>query len=184
MFRRRPRLHADIFAESQLANLVRANRLMSDGKPLQAAPLFAGAAQAMPAVRHPRRAANLYARAAHAFADGGDAERALANAKAALALFLQTNLTIRAATFYTTITSKLAARKMNAAVAELQKEFGPRITALPTTPRPLPPLRRGILPANCPKCGAPVHTEDATWVDENTLECEYCGAFIKNESLG
>jgi hypothetical protein len=183
MFCRRRRLRANLPAEVQLANLVRANQLMSDGQPLEAAPLFAAAAQAIPAGHHPRRAANLYARAAYAFADGGDADHALANAKTALALYMQTKMLVRAAAFYSTITGKLAARGMHAAVEELQKEFGPRVTTLPTTPRPLPPLRRGLLPTNCPTCGAPVHTEDATWVDENTIECEYCGALIRNEQM-
>jgi hypothetical protein len=41
--------------------------------------------------------------------------------------------------------------------------------------------RRGLLPTSCPKCGAPVHSEDIDWVDENTAECEYCGTLIRTE---
>jgi hypothetical protein len=102
-------------------------------------------------------------------------------ARAALSLFLQTQMFGRAATFYAHITGKMSAKGMNAGVADLQMGFGGRMTALPTRPIAMPPLRRSLLPTNCPKCGAPVHMDELTWVDENTIECEYCGSLMRSE---
>jgi hypothetical protein len=41
--------------------------------------------------------------------------------------------------------------------------------------------RHGSLPTNCPKCGAPLHGGEVSWVDATTAECEYCGAAIRAE---
>jgi hypothetical protein len=40
---------------------------------------------------------------------------------------------------------------------------------------------RQILPTNCPKCGAPLHTDEIEWTDEITAECPYCGNAIRIE---
>ncbi len=177
MFPRRRLFRANPLAAEQLAILVQANQLLAQGRPLEAAPRFAQVAQAMQSSGHPRRAANLYARAAHAYADGDDGANALANAKEALQLFNQANMPSRLATFYANITRKMSSHGMTTAVDELERGYGSRMA-----PPAVPPHRlHAVLPTNCPKCGAPVHTEDATWVDENTLECEYCGALIRSE---
>ncbi len=181
MFRRRRMMQANPLNNEQMAQLVKANQLVAQGKPLQAAALFVQVAQAMQASNHPRRAANLYTRAAHAFVDGNEGPSALNYSRQALALFIQVNMPMRARTFYSNITHKMGNRGMNGALETLQSEFEAQMTALPAGPAPAAPTRHGMLPTNCPKCGAPVHTEDANWVDENTLECEYCGAFIRSE---
>ncbi len=181
MFRRRQMMQANPLNAGQLAVLVQANQLVSKGKPLQAAALFVQVAQAMQASNHPRRAANLYTRAAHAFADGNEGPSALNYSRQALALFIEYNMPVRARTFFTNITRKLGDKGMNGAAEALQREFGAQIAALPAALRPAAQPQHGLLPTNCPKCGAPVHSEDATWVDESTVECEYCGALLRAE---
>ena len=72
---------------SQRQTLSEANRLLENNKPRQAAPLFAKLAEVLTSAGQPRRAANLHAQAALAFAKGHD-ESALVQARTALTLFL------------------------------------------------------------------------------------------------
>src|SRR5213593_2596009 len=88
----------------QLALLKQANRLMANGKAGEAAPLFAQLAAQMEATNHPRRAANLHARAAHAFADSQAGQMALGQARSALNLFIANGMALRTPMFYSNIT--------------------------------------------------------------------------------
>jgi hypothetical protein len=181
MLRRRRLFQTNPMSSDQIAILVRANQLMAGGKPLEAGPLFAQVADAMKSSNHPRRAANLYTRAAHAFADGNDGQAALKYARAALILFTQAKMARRAIEFYTNITRKLSTKGMKAAADALQSEYGAQIEALPVGPNTGNRPAHGQLPTACPKCGAPVHGDEVTWVDSSTIECEYCGASIRSE---
>jgi hypothetical protein len=181
MFRRRDHFQDNPLSANQLALLVKANQLISDGKPLDAGPLFAQVAGAMQRGNHPRRAANLFARAAHAFADGNDEQAALGYARTALALFTQFKMVRRSPVFFTNITHKMIAKGMNGAADTLHQEFGTQIAALPVVSQQENRPPRGILPTNCPKCGATIHSDAVDWVDDNTVECEYCGTFIRIE---
>ena len=173
---RNARTQGQRLGAAQLATLSEANQLMTNHKPAEAAPLFAQLAGDLQASKHPRRAANLYARAAHAFADAKDGPAALAHARAALDLFLLHGMVYRAPMFYANITRKLNNNQMKAAAAHLQQDYGAKIADLPAAPASAP---RGLLPTNCPKCGAPVHGDDANWVDANTAECDYCGSLMR-----
>jgi hypothetical protein len=180
MLRRKTIFQANPLSSQQLAELVKANQLMSQGKPLQAGPMFAQVAQAMQTSNHPRRAANLYTRAAHAFADGNNGQQALAYSRAALTLFIQHKMPLRTQAFYRNITGKMRVRGMNLAAEALQSEYGAQVAAQSTAQAASQP-RRGLLPTSCPKCGAPVHGDEITWVDDNTIECDYCGTLIRVE---
>lgn len=181
MFRRRRIFQTNTLTTDQFAVLVRANQLMSEGKPLDAGPLFTSVADALKHSNHPRRAANLYTRAAHAFADGINEQASLTYAREALALFTQYKMAGRALAFFTNITNKMTAKGMKAAAEVLQREYSAQILPQPVGTRPgkQPPHR--LLPTSCPKCGAPIHGEDVTWVDDNTIECEYCGTLVRVE---
>ena len=163
-----------------MQTLNQANRFVANGQPGQAAPLFVQVAEAMEATAHPRRAANLHAQAAHAYADSHNPQLALAQARAALTLFIQNQMVQRTPVFYTNITRKLTNQGMPNAAAALEKEFGSRVGPMPAPASPAA-APRGRLPTNCTKCGAPIHTEDANWVDANTIECDYCGSLIRSE---
>ena len=166
-----------------LASLQQANRLMANGKPAEAAPLFAQLAAQMEATRHPGRAANLHARAAHAFADAQAGQAALGQARSALNLFMASQMVMRTPVFYANITRKLKNKGMLVAAKSLQQEYGGRIGAAPAQPAASAPAKhRGSLPTSCPKCGAPVHGREANWVDDSTAECDYCGALIRAEA--
>jgi hypothetical protein len=169
----------------QLALLQQANRLMANGQAGTAAPLFAQLAAQMEATKHSRRAANLHARAAHAFADSQAGQLALGQARSALNLFIANGMALRVPMFYSNITRKLNNHDMQNAAQALQQEYGGRLGTGPARPAlaasRAQARRRGSLPTSCPKCGAPVHGGEANWVDDNTAECDYCGALIRAE---
>jgi len=165
---------------ANMALLVQANRSMAGGNPGEAAPLFAQLAQNMETNQHPRRAANFHAMAAHAFADSNSEQGALEHARAALQLFLQYQMNQRTPMFFTNITRKMNDRGMHGAADQLEKEFGGQVKKLPAAPAADKSLHHGVLPTNCTKCGAPIHSNEANWVDENTVECEYCGVLIRS----
>ena len=181
MFRRNPGFQNESLTADQIAILAKANRLMLDSQPAEAGPLFAQLANTMQASHHPRRAANLYARAAHAYADGHNEPAALGHARTALSLFIQFKMAQRTPVFFANITQKMNNKGMKPAADALQREFGAQIASRPSQPQPGRARRRGLLPTSCPKCGGPVHGEEIDWVDENTAACEYCGTLIRTE---
>jgi hypothetical protein len=177
----------------QLALLQQANQLMTNGNAGQAAPLFAQLAAQMEASNHPRRAANLHARAAHAFADSQAGQMALGQARSALNLFISNGMGLRAPTFFSNITRKMGNHGMANAASTLQQEYAGRLRGgggglrrrqggqgRAAAAAPAAPVH-GTLPTSCPKCGAPVHGGGANWVDNNTAECDYCGALLRAE---
>lgn len=181
MFRRRRMFQRNPLAAAKLNRLMQANQLMRQGDPLQAAAIFSETAAELNQRNHPRLAANVYTRAAHAFVEGGNADAALGSARQALLLFTQHGMDERASMFSANISRKMSERGMSAAVEKLQQEFGARTAPGPgTSPRASQP-GRGILPTNCSRCGAPLHPEDITWLNENTFECAYCGSQVRSE---
>jgi hypothetical protein len=181
MFSRRRILCPNPLGPSLMAQLLQANQLQAQGQMLEAARLFAQLASVMKARQHPRRAASLYARAAHAFTDGNDASSALLYSRQALTLFTQVQMPSRALAFYANITRKMRNHGMQAQAEALQSEFGGKFPAVTAPSAAGSHHKHPLLPTNCPKCGATVHTEDATWVDDHAIECEYCGALIRSE---
>jgi len=164
----------------QIEVLAKANQMAEAGNPAGAAPLFAELARELDVLR-PRQAANLHARAAHAYADAGNAQSALMQARTGLSMFIQYRMVDRSPMFYANITRKLNNKGMKGAATAIQNEFGGKVGILP--PQHQSPagsaMRRGILPTNCPKCGGPTHSDGMSWVDSQTAECEYCGTLIR-----
>ena len=103
----------------------------------------------------------------------------MTHARAALTLFLQYQMVRRTPAFYANITRKLANKGMKNAADALAGEFGSKVGPLPAPVQPAP--ASGRLPTNCPKCGAPLHGSEATWIDADTVECDYCGSLIRPE---
>ncbi len=178
MFRRnRPILQNNIFSTSQIEVLAKANQLAAANSPAEAAPLYSELARELDGSR-PRAAANLHGRAAHAYADSGNEQLALSQARTALTMFIQYRMIRRTPVFFANITRKFNNKGMKNSANALQNEFGNRVGPMPTQPPP-GSAGRGVLPTNCPKCGAPVHSDEATWIDNQTAECDYCGASIR-----
>jgi hypothetical protein len=170
----------DVLSASQIEVLAKANQLAAANNPAEAAPLYAELARELDVPR-PRRAANLHSRAAHAYADAGNEQLALAQARAALTMFIQYRMINRTPVFFANITRKFNNKGMKNSAAALQNEFGNRVGPLPPAPAP-GAAPHGLLPTNCPKCGGPVHGDEANWIDNQTAECDYCGAAIRTTS--
>ncbi len=166
---------------AQIEVLAKANQMAGAGNPAGAAPLLAEVARELDAP-HPRRAANLHAQAAHAYADANRPQLALEQARAALNMFIQYQMVARTPVFYANITRKFNNKGMTGAATAIQNEFGGKIGPLPAPSQgqARPVVRRGVLPTNCPKCGGPVHGDSVSWVDNQTVECEYCGTLIRS----
>ena len=179
MFRRRLVMQNNALSASQIEVLAKANQMVANSNSAGAAPLYAELARELD-TPHPRRAANLHAQAAHAYADSGNEQIALAQARTALTMFIQYQMINRTPVFFANITRKFNNKGMKNSASALQNEFGNRVGAMP--PQPAQGVKRGVLPTNCPKCGAPIHGDEATWIDNLTAECDYCGASIRTTS--
>jgi hypothetical protein len=168
---------------SQRQTLEQAEHLLSNGQPGEAARLFAKLAEGLVFSNRSRRAANLHAQAAQAFADSHNETAALTQARAALTLFRQNRMVERMPIFYANIRRKLTGLGMQNAAETLANEFAsklPKPTPAPqATPAMPPAVQSARLPTNCPKCGAPIRSSEAHWIDANMAECGYCGTLIR-----
>jgi hypothetical protein len=172
---------ANTLSPAQLNQITQANQLLASNHPLRAANLFAEVAGEIETDR-PKRAANLHAGAAHAFADGENEAKALTQARAALGLFLKNEMGDRAGVFYTNISKKLRNKGGASAADLLQQEFGSQVGATSTSIAATPataPLVRGRLPSSCPTCGGPARSDEADWIDEHSAACIYCGGVLQ-----
>ncbi len=163
---------------SQQQTLTEANYLLDNGKPAQAAPLFAKLAEVLASASQPKRAANLHAQAAMAFAKSRNEAPALMQARAALNLYLEYKIVPQAPFFYANIVRELTKRGMTNAAETLEKEFASKVGPQPT---PVTPAT-GRLPTNCPHCGAPVRSNEVHWIDAHTAECAFCGTPIQSQA--
>jgi hypothetical protein len=165
----------------EMAQLQNANRLMASGQPDKAAPIFLQLARELQATQHPRKAANMHAQASHAFADAKEETQALQQAQVALRFFVRLQMLPRAAHFYGNIQNKMKQKGMSASALELDKEFGSVLANVPA--RPVGNVQQGTrhLPTSCPKCGAPLRTDEVEWVDEMTASCSFCGSVVAKE---
>ncbi|MCP4141525.1 MAG: hypothetical protein GY755_14785 [Chloroflexi bacterium] len=40
---------------------------------------------------------------------------------------------------------------------------------------------RPVLPTQCPNCGAPLRSDEVTWIDQHTAECAFCDNPLRGE---
>ena len=128
----------------------------------------------------PRRAANVHARAAHAWAQAKNETSAQGQDRLALTGFLQLSMPRRAATFYQNVIRNLLDNGMKAAADTLEQEFEDKVKALGVQTRPVQRGRRR-LPPKCPQCGAPVRSDEVDWIDDASAGCAYCGSVVQAE---
>jgi hypothetical protein len=53
-----------------------------------------------------------------------------------------------------------------------------RTSSLPAAPEP---IRRPLLPTQCPGCGGPVRPDEVEWLDGATAECAWCGSPLRGD---
>jgi len=71
-----------------------------------------------------------------------------------------------------------AAEKLQAWLDQVVKDHPETLTTPPGLSAEKRPLK---LPSKCPFCGASIHSNQAEWLDEFTIECLYCGSSIRGE---
>ena len=163
-----------------LQAVMRANNLLAQGKPNDAAQIFERLAQEAEQRGHPKFAANAHAQAAHAYVQAKNETTALTHARTALTQFVQLNMVQRAPTFYNNITQKLRANGMANAADTLQREFGDKIKTLAAQGVGAA-APHGRLPSKCPHCAGPARSDEVEWIDAQSAECIYCGGVIQTE---
>ena len=158
----------------------RANQLLANGNPDQAAEIYARLAQEGESRRRMRPAANAHAHAANAYVIAKNESAALTHARTALNQFIQLDMPDQSAAFYNNMTQSLRDNRLNGAADILHKEFGDRIKVAKTQSNSQP-TQRGRLPSKCPQCAAPARSDEVSWIDEYSAECAYCGGVIQTE---
>lgn len=179
MFRRPMRrvVRQFVVNEMQTNEVMRANQLLQSGRFDQAAMEYFQLANKLERIGKPRQSANMHAQAALAWAKAGNEERALNQANIALRQFTLLRMPRRIYEFKT----------------EFEQTLHPGKTANPVPPAPeleysaikvaaTPGVKtlRGKLTEVCPKCGAPVRSDEVEWIDDTSAECDFCGAIIQS----
>jgi hypothetical protein len=164
--------------QPQLKTLATAQQLLSENKPVEAAALFAQLAQRAEKNGRLKRAANLHAQAAHAYAAGSQEQAALAQGRRALNLFIQLGMNERSAIFLANLRRKLRAHGLQVAADALDGEFGEKVPALGGQASQAVNSQHGSLPSNCPQCGGPLRSDEVDWIDAHSAECPFCGSVI------
>ncbi len=160
--------------------VMRANNLLANGKPNDAAQIYERLAQEAEQRGFPKHAANAHAQAAHGYAAAKNEQAALTHARAALNQFTQLSMAQRAANFFNNITQRLRDNGMASAADALQKEFGDKVKTLGAQGFAAP-SRRSRLPNKCPHCAVPARSDEVDWIDARSAECGYCGGVIQTE---
>lgn len=130
--------------------------------------------------KFPPLCSRFHTQAAYAFADAQFEQATLSHARSAFHLFSQCHLEKRAKKFYFVILQVLANRDMNAAMYDIQHEFGAKLGMLQADTSEFMITAHGQLPTNCPECGAPLDGSEVQWKDKDTAECNYCGSIIRS----
>ena len=158
----------------------RANQALANGKPAEAADIFARLAQEGNKRGIAKPAANAHAHAALAYASAKNGAAALTHARAALNAFNQLGMLERAARFYANITRVLLENGLNGAADAIEKEFGAGLKSA-SAAAIAPETKRGRLPSKCPHCAGPARSDEVDWIDDASAECNYCGGVIQTE---
>ena len=157
--------------------LRRANQLMENENHAETALAFAKLAQRTE-VRRGARAPIFHLRAGRAYILAGDIEKGMR--------YLKRGLTMMAVKRQWEPLQRFGQRTVD----EL-KELGHKKEAqeiadylekvLPEKPRAKREESRPSLPTQCPSCGAPIHSDEITWIDQETAECAFCGNPVRGE---
>ena len=172
------RVRRDPLQASALLALARAHRLLNEGQPAEAAPLFANLAEGAVAHGLPERAAQLNLQAARCHSLLGARLALVDHALRAVALAAGAGdmslLTFGLPRFIQEQRGRGFAAEAEQIQQALNAALGPA-AAPASAPAPLTRVR---LPTACPQCGGPVRSDEVEWIDEVSAACSYCGAVL------
>lgn len=160
--------------------VARANQLLANGQPQQAAELYMQLAREMQEAGRLRQAANMHAQAAHAWLDVGVQERALNQASLALRMFANQGMWERALQFKVNFLAHLHQTGGEGASTSVEGEYDSLANAAGINPQVAARavINRGSLPAICPHCGVPLRSDTVDWIDAVSAECGFCGGTV------
>ena len=171
--------------EAARGDVARAHELLAAGNYQAAEGLFVRVAALAAGHQHFRRAGQLYAQAARAAIEDGDATAAMAHADKAIAALIDGQDIPHAVQIVNRMEDGLRARgfeveaqllhdKLDARLAEKGIDASEVRTRAAAHPAP-----RRELPAQCHACLGPVRSDEVEWVGENSAACAYCGSILK-----
>jgi hypothetical protein len=167
-----------------LRQLRQAHRLMDVGEYAQAYPILKRLADGAAERGMPVRAANLYLQAGHARLEMGSAQDAVVLSRRAIRLLIDAGQAERVGVLLPRIVELLTARGYHDEAVNLRAEVSALSGGLRSSVGQHDEglvRQRGVLPAKCPSCAAPVRPDEVTWIDDRTAECVYCGSTLQAE---
>lgn len=180
MFRRR---RQRIFGGMGMANvppmLQHANQLMAAGDYSGAAIAFQALAQGAED-RFPRRAPFLFMEAGRAAILNGQTKDGLTTLRHGLTILASQGRIHRMRVMGQRVIEELHTRGLNAEAEEIASLLsGSFPKEIPTETFTI--TKRPVLPTHCPSCGAALKPDEVEWIDDNTVECDYCGSPVRGE---
>lgn len=162
--------------------LLQANRLFQDGIFDQAAMLYVNLAKGAEARNGPR-APRFYLQAGRSFLYAKNIAASKVNTLHGLDLLIAQGNSIEVSNISTRLISEYGTRGYEEAANEIKAWLESRNIIADQAPRVNSEEERQnkILPVRCPNCGAPVRSDEITWIDELTAECNFCGGMIRLE---
>ncbi len=157
--------------------LRRANKLMKDDNYAEAAQAFEKIAQNTER-RHGARAPIFHLRAGRAYILAKNTEKGMPH--------LTRGLTMLAAKKQWEPLQRFGQRALDELNELGYEENAQEITdllekRLPENMESKRDKSRFTLPTKCPGCGAPIRSDEVTWIDEKTAECPFCGNPVGGE---
>jgi len=160
--------------------LRRAHELMAAGNYAAAAEAFETLARAGEARSHPKTG-QMYLQAGRARVLAGQAAAGFAHLKRGLELMADRPM--QAQRVGERVAAELDERGMSAEAQEIRQWLASRFPVQSGATRggAAASTKRPLLPTKCPECGGAVRADEADWIDEVTVECDYCGSAIRAE---
>lgn len=184
--RRRPPPHLSIDVTKAMnaakKELARANHLLEAGYPVEAGDVFVRISRLAEQYQRPIQAANLLARAAHAYLLGGAFDQATREARQAIRLKVQANDLPGAVRMTHRILEEMLTHGYSAEAQALRTELDSHLKKLGLSLaeyQPAAEVQKPDLPAQCPACLGPVRSDEVEWIDKSSARCSFCGSTLK-----
>jgi hypothetical protein len=165
-----------------LARLQQANRLLAEGRPAEAAAIFAELADQAASLGIPR-SSQLHLQAGRAWMLAEERTPGLERLVLGLRTMAEMGQVDRLPRVTRRILAELLARGMEDEANEIRARMLASLPsgALDSAEPPTPSPSRGRLPSKCPHCGGTVVADSVEWIDGTSAICDYCGSVLSAE---
>ncbi len=177
--RRRPPHPAMPATDAAQKELARANHLLDAGHPVEAGDVFVRISRLGEQYHRPIQAANLAARAAHAYLLCEAIDRATAQARQAIRLKLQAGDLHGAVRTAQRLIEEMERRGYHIEAQEFHTELETRLGLSLAKNQAIEEVQKADLPAQCPACLGPVRSDEVEWIDNKSARCSFCGSILK-----